>query len=83
MSKHEKLLKRIEELKEISFTEAQNLLKHEGFAERSVGSHHTFYKDNSTSITITKRKSLHKDAVKALKLLIRALTTKRSHDDDE
>lgn len=70
MSKHEKLLKRIEELKEISFTEAQNLLKKEGFAERSVGSHHTFYKDNSKGITIRKRESLHKDAVKELKRLL-------------
>jgi predicted RNA binding protein YcfA (HicA-like mRNA interferase family) len=67
MSKHEKLLKRIEERKEISFSEAQNLLIGLGYSEKSRGSHHSFRKAGRETITIKKQDPINKEAVKDLK----------------
>ena len=48
MAKWAKLIKRILEGRSdanISFAELRNLLLHLGFAERTKGSHHIFYRD--------------------------------------
>ena len=71
MSKHDKLIQKIETLKYVSFSEAQKLLEGLGYSEKSTGLHHSFRKPNCETITIKKRDPIHKEAVKELRKILK------------
>ena len=71
MGKREKLINKIIGLGNISFKEAEGLLKDYGYVEGSSGSHHTFRKKGRPSVTIVYRNPhIHREAVRDLKRII-------------